>query len=86
MASDRNTLIQRLSDLGVSERDWFGMDEMAPEALELLLQSVEHHREMWVLPEAEHAEHHQHDHAPGEPHAEDEEHGSAALLGGSPPA
>jgi len=47
MTGNPNTLIQRLSELGVSDQDWFGMDEMAPEALELLLQSVEQQREMW---------------------------------------
>lgn len=69
MVDERNDLIQRLAALGVSEKDWIGMDEMSADALVLLLESVEQHQEMWVLPDEEqHAETHQHDHAPGEPH------------------
>ena len=67
MADERSELIQRLEALGVSERDWIGMDEMSADALELLLESVEQHQELWVLPD-EDGHVHEHNHAPGEPH------------------
>ena len=66
MADEREELIQRLAELGVSEQDWIGMDEMSADALKLLVDSVAQHREMWVIPDDEH--NHAHDHAPGEPH------------------
>jgi hypothetical protein len=68
MADERDGLILRLAELGVTEQDWIGMDEMSADALKLLVDSVEQHREMWVLPDDDHAHTHQHDHAPGEPH------------------
>lgn len=76
MVDDRAPLIQRLAEAGVTGDDWIGMDEMAADALKLLLESVEQHREMWVLPNEgpEQAHDHQHDHAPGEPHQHEHEH------------
>lgn len=66
MSDEREELIQRLSELGVTAQDWIGMDEMSADALKLLVESVSQHREMWVLPEDEHD--HAHNHAPGEAH------------------
>ena len=63
MARERQELIDRLAALGVSEREWIGMDEMSEDALELLLESVEQHQELWVVPEDDHV--HDHRHAPG---------------------
>lgn len=74
MTDERTPLIQRLSDLGVSEKDWLGMDEMTVDALKLLLDSVEQHREMWVLPGDAQDHDHQHNHAPGEPHQHEHTH------------
>jgi hypothetical protein len=31
-------------------QEWIGMDEMSPGGLKLLLENVEQHRAMWVLP------------------------------------
>jgi ABC-type Zn2+ transport system substrate-binding protein/surface adhesin len=74
MTDERTSLIQRLTDLGVSEKDWLGMDEMTVDALRLLLESVEQHREMWVSPGDAQDHQHQHDHAPGEPHQPEHTH------------
>jgi len=66
MVGEREGLIERLAELGVSEQDWIGMDEMSADALKLLVESVSQHREMWVQPDEGHE--HTHEHPPGEPH------------------
>lgn len=68
MAERRDELIQRLAELGVSQQGWIGIEEMSADALELLLESVEQHRELWQDEGPEPGHDHQHDHAPGEPH------------------
>jgi len=74
MPDERDALIERLTELGVSSQEWIGMDEMSPDALKLLLESVEQHREMWVLPADQQEHNHDHDHAPGEPHQHEHTH------------